>query len=112
MYLYVELWTARPEWLALSEGERRAFIDSVGGSIGSLVAMGAEPIGTALDDADTPLATGHRFLCAWRMPSKAVAEKLEEEVEKSGWHRYFDQVNARGPILDMDATLEAMVRGG
>jgi len=111
MYLYVELWTARPEWLALSEEERRSYIESVGGSIGSLVALGAEPIGTALDDADTPHATGHRFLCAWRMPSREMARKLEEEVEKSGWHRYFDQVNARGPILDMDETLEAMVQG-
>ncbi len=38
------------------------------------------------------------------MPHKELINQLEEAVEQAGWHKYFEQVNASGEII----TLEAM----
>ncbi len=63
---------------------------------------GVEPLGFALNDEDTPLSAGYDFVGAWKMPNKEVAQQFERFLEDSGWHGYFEQVNARGQIMEMD----------
>ncbi len=60
---------------------------------------GVEVLGFAANDADTPLSAGYDFLAAWRMPSKEAAQRFERFVEGAGWHEYFEQANARGPVM-------------
>ncbi len=62
MYLYVELWNARPEWLALSESERQNYIAQVGPGIRKLNEAGIKLVGFASNDPDTPYRSDHRYL--------------------------------------------------
>jgi hypothetical protein len=112
MYLYVELWSARPAWLALSPEERAAYMDGIGPAIGQLLEAGIELLGFAVADQDALLASKHVYVGAWRMPSREHAILLEQAVDGARWHEYFEQVNARGAIMDPADALAHMVRGG
>ena len=98
MHLYVELWKARPEWLALPAAERAAYVEGFGPAISGLLDAGVELVGFAVADADAPHAVDYPYLAVWRMPSLELVHRLEALVETAGWHRYFDQVNARGAL--------------
>ena len=54
MYLYVELWKARPVWLTLGKDERERFFGTVGQEIGNQIGAGCELVAVARNDADTP----------------------------------------------------------
>jgi hypothetical protein len=62
MHLYVELWKARPEWLALSVEERQKYFDKVGTEIQKLTEAGVEVVGFAINDDDTPHRSNYRCL--------------------------------------------------
>jgi hypothetical protein len=111
MYLYVELWKARPAWLALSPAERAGYMQQVEPAIGQLLGAGIELLGFALSDADTLHGTEHTYLAAWRMPSKELALTLEHAVDGAKWHVFFEQVNARGAIMSPPDALAHMVAG-
>lgn len=96
MYLYVELWKARPAWLDLSTEERRQYFKNVGAEIEKLTEEGLEVVGFAINDEETPHRSEHRYMAVWKMPTRKHAEQLEESVAEAGWHDYFEQVNARG----------------
>lgn len=103
MYLYIELWKAKDTWLALSETERTTFFSQAMPALGQMLQAGViEPLGIALNDADTPLSSGYTFAAAWKLPNKETAQELENAVEAAGWHNYFEQVNARGEMLTLE----------
>ncbi|MEM7352831.1 MAG: DUF6616 family protein [Acidobacteriota bacterium] len=96
MHLYVELWNARPKWLALSVAERQDYFEKVGGEIQKLTETGVELVGFAINDEDTPHRGDYRYLALWKMPTLEQVEMLEASVQQAGWHEYFEQINARG----------------
>lgn len=51
----------------------------------------------------------YAYLAAWKMPWLALVEKLEAAVEADEFHEYFEQINARGPLVAPPAVLEHMV---
>ncbi|MDX1554709.1 MAG: DUF6616 family protein [Xanthomonadales bacterium] len=93
MYLYVETWNARPEWLALSRDDRLAFIEEVKGLLGSLVSDDLQLLGCVITDEDTPLHGGHQYVAVWQASDRDEVRKIEDGTERIGWHRYFQQVN-------------------
>ena len=109
MYLYAELWSTKPEWEALSVEEQQEFLARVGPSVQKLQDAGVEVVGFEIQDADVPYASPHRYLAVWKMPDLSLCERLEEAVESAGWHRYFDQVNLRGPLMPPPEALGDMV---
>ena len=110
MYLYVELWKARPAWLELAQGERKAWMDKLLAGLQQQLQSGVEVVGFASNDGETPYPSGYDFFAAWRMPNKEAAERFEGFVERAGWHEYFEQVNARGPSLETEQFVSAHVR--
>ncbi len=110
MHLYVELWNARPAWLALSAEERGAYFEQVGPAIEQLTNAGVEIVGWAINDDDTPHSSGHTYIAVWKMPNLELVKMLEEIVEGAGWYNYFDQINARGELVGPPPLLEHMAQ--
>ncbi len=108
--LYVELWNAKPAWLALSEKERSEYFEKVGSEIEKLMKEGIELVGFALNDQETPHRSDYRYIAAWTLPSKDHVDMLEESVYEAGWYRYFDQVNARGELVPPPVALGDMIK--
>jgi hypothetical protein len=96
MYLYVEMWRARPAWFALATDERERFFGTVGQEIGSQIGAGCELVGIALNDADTPRRAPYDYLAVWRIPDRERLGAFAATWEWVGFHNYFEQLDVRG----------------
>jgi hypothetical protein len=109
MYLYVELWKFRPAWLELSQGDRKSWMDKLLAGLQQQLQSGVEVVGFASNDGDTSHSSGYDFLAVWKMPSKDVARRFEDFVETSGLHEYYEQVNTRGQMMEMEEVVAALL---
>ncbi len=109
MYLYIELWNAKPEWLEFSEKERGDYMSQLGPAIEGLAKAGVEIVGWGVNDAETPYRGKYRYLAIWKMPNKDLVQQFEETVEQAGWHKYFEQINVRGGLLTPEAVIGNMI---
>ena len=109
MYMFVEQWKARPEWLALSQQGRKEYVSKVGQAIEELLKTGIAIVGFALNDSDTPHRADYRYFSVWTLPNKELVQQFEQAIEQSGWYQYFEQTNTRGELIPPDATLGDMI---
>jgi hypothetical protein len=98
MYLYVEMWNAKPTWLALSLQERRQFMAKVAVAAAALGPLGAEVLGAWVNDADVDHRLDKTYFTAFRFPSKEAVQSFEKIVRDSGWYDLFEQTNSSGEI--------------
>ncbi len=106
MYLYVELWRARPEWLRLPDRDRESYLERIMQGVEGTKDAGAELIGFALNEPETPSRADYTYVAAWRMRDRAAAEHQDQTFRTSGWLTYFDQTNARGEIMSGEELVE------
>ncbi len=98
MYIFVELWNVKQAWLDMSQEDRGAYVNGVGGAMEELAKAGVECLcWTHVDNKD--YLSGHDYIAVWKMPDEATVELFEKTVEGAGWYNYFEQVNARG-VMD------------
>ncbi|MCE3555459.1 hypothetical protein LWC33_28935 [Pseudonocardia sp. RS11V-5] len=110
-YILTEIWNARPSWHALALEERRQFFhERIGPLIMSLVEQGAEFLGCAIDDNTGPESMSCRYMAIWKLPEKALSERLEASAKESGFLDYFEQVNFSGRIITPDVMNADMIR--
>jgi hypothetical protein len=98
MYLYVEMWNAKPSWLALSLPERQQFMAKVAEAAKGLQPLGAELLGAWINDEDTDHRLAKTYFTAFRFPNKEAVQAFEAIVRASGWYDLFEQTNASGEI--------------
>jgi hypothetical protein len=109
MYLFVECWKARPEWLALDRAARGAYMTQLGEGIGELMKVGAEIVSWSINDADTAMRSQFDYFAVWKFPTMELMKGFEQIVEQSGWYLYFEQVNLRGEEGSPDVIIADMI---
>ena len=109
MYLFVECWKARPEWLALNAEARGAYMAQLGQGIEELLKAGVEIISWSLNDADTAKRSSFDYFAVWKFPNKEFVKGFEQVVEQSGWYNYFDQVNLSGELSDPSVNIAKLI---
>jgi hypothetical protein len=96
-----ELYTPKPEWLALDPIDRNRFFEAVGAGMTELSALGVEAIAFGETDAAKLQPAPQRFFAIWRFPNEAALDALLSGIAASGWHDYFETINAAGPGTDL-----------
>ncbi|HLP67704.1 MAG TPA: DUF6616 family protein [Rhizobium sp.] len=96
-----ELYTAKPTWLALSDEQRQQFFARIGSAMPALSELGVEPITMGKVDPSTLHSASHTFFAVWRCPDNAALHALVSGIAQSGWHDYFDTINAGGEGTDL-----------
>jgi hypothetical protein len=109
MYLFVECWKARPEWLALTPDARGAYMTQLGSGIGELIKAGVEIVSWSFNDPDTSNRAPFDYFAVWKFPTKEMAAGFEQVVQQSGWYNYFDQVNLKGEAAEPGVTIGHMI---
>ena len=105
MYLFIEAWTPKPAWLALSREEREAYVSRLTGGMPELQAAGIEVVGWGFSDGDAR-GTQHVAFAVWRCPSRQAANQLRQAVERSRWYEYFEQLDLGGEVQSPEVVLE------
>ena len=95
-----ELYSAKPAWLALSRQGRQQFFTAIGSAMPALSALGVELITFGKVDQSKLHAASQTFFAVWRCPDATALEALVSGIAQSGWHEYFDTVNAGGKGTD------------
>lgn len=104
-----ELYTPRPAWLALDHHRRVAFFEDIGAGMAQLSALGVEAIAFGQTDASKIHAASQQFFAIWRFPDEAALNALLDGISASGWHDYFDTVNAAGAGVDFTGHVAQLV---
>jgi hypothetical protein len=99
-----ELYTPKPAWLALGQSERQQFFVAIGAGMQALGAMGIESIALGATDATIHPAP-QQFFALWQLPDAAAQAALLSGIAATGWHDYFDTVNAAGAGVDFPTHL-------
>jgi hypothetical protein len=109
MYLFIECWKARQEWLDLNSEDRAAYLAELGKGIEALVGSGVEIVSWSINDPDTSNRGSFDYFAAWKFPSKELAEGFELIIQQSGWYNYFDQINFKGRVMTPSAVIEQII---
>lgn len=99
-YYLTELYSAKPAWLALPDAARHAFFATIGEGMPPLMALGIEPIAMGKIDPSPLHSAPHQFFAIWRLPDAAALATLLNGIAATGWHEYFDTINAAGQTTD------------
>ena len=100
-----ELYSPRQQWLSLDEASRTGFFETIGAGMGALSALGIEAIALGRTEATTLNAPTQQFFAIWRAPDATAMQALIKGIAASGWHNYFDTINATGAGGDLNAHL-------
>lgn len=104
-----ELYTPKPAWLALDPIDRNRFFEAVSAGMAELSALGVEAIALGETDATKLHPAPQRFFAIWRFPDEAALDALLSGIAASGWHDYFETINAAGLGTDLPGHLAQLV---
>ena len=112
MHYLLELYSPKPAWLALDGTARQSYFATVGAGMAALSGSGAEALAMGAVDGGKLHAAAQQFYAVWRFPDEAALDALLAGIAATGWHDYFDTLNAAGPAVDFRcATLGEQDRG-
>lgn len=109
MYLFVECWKARQEWLDLKMEDRVSYMTELGKGIQSLVEASVEIVSWSMNDPEISKRSKFDYFAIWKFPTKEFAQQFEKIIEQSGWYAYFDQVNLGGVAGTPEASVGHMI---
>ncbi|KAB0536898.1 hypothetical protein HNQ68_002994 [Pseudochrobactrum saccharolyticum] len=100
-----ELYSPKAAWLTLSPEQRQAFFATIGSGMGGLSELGIEPLAFGQTDSSQLHPAQQQFFAIWKFSDKAAVTALLEAIAATGWHDYFDTINAAGEATDMNTHL-------
>jgi len=110
MIYFIELWNAKPEWLALSQQERADYMAQIGPHIGGLLEKGVEILTWSENDPSTSKRADYDFFAIWKFPDEATANDFQNLVEGAGWYNYFEQTNIQGATNSVENVISSLVQ--
>ncbi len=107
-----ELYSPKPTWLALDPTARHQFFEKVGAGMAALSSRGIQAIALGEADRGKLYAAPQQFFALWRFPDEAALDALLAAIASTGWHDYFDTVNAAGAGTDLPGHLVQLAATG
>lgn len=108
MHYLIELYSPKPAWLALDPQARGAFFQNIAAGMQALADHGIEAIALGQTDPAIPHGAAQQFFAIWRAADAAGIAALVAGIAASGWHDYFQTINASGAGDDLPAHLEQL----
>ncbi len=106
--ILIELYEHKPAWLLLSMEERQAFFARIGTGMAELLALGIEPLAFGEREPALPHGADQRFFAVWRARDRPALDAMVAGIAASGWHDYFETVNAAGQSVDLTTHLSQL----
>ena len=105
MHYLLELYSPKPAWLALDSAARQAYFAAVGAGMAALSGMGAEALAMGAIDGGKLHAAPQQFYAVWRFADALALDALLAGIAATGWHDYFETLNAAGPGVELPTHL-------
>lgn len=109
MQLFIELWSTKPAWLALSQEERAVYMQNVREALEAMQEGGIEILGWGAVDPATGHTADYNFFAVYRMQNPEQAAAFEAAVAAAGWYEFFEQINACGELVDAHTVIDRLI---
>lgn len=103
-----ELYSPKPAWIALSPEQKQAFFARIGAGLSNLSELGIEPLAFGQTDPSQLHPAQQPFFAIWKFSDAAAVTALLEGIAATGWHDYFDTINAAGKATDLTTHLSQL----
>lgn len=100
----MEVWSAKPAWLALDAGQQRLFLDEILAKVGPLMEAGLDLVASGVVEADFPNSLPHHYFAFWQAEDPSIVLQFGQVLLDGSWYGYFDQLNISGtaePLPDV-----------
>lgn len=107
----VELWSPKPEWIAMSTDDRQKFFDQLLEKV-NVPGFGDDQDMVTLGMCQTesfPHSTRHTWMAVWQAPDKQTFESFIARVESGGWFDLWEQEHAVGQLLPFDDAIQRQI---
>lgn len=111
MFLYVVFCTPEERWLALTAGERVAWLGAALDTLENVLGPGAILAGHTLDRQGEGDGE-YRYIFAWNLADRASAARLDAALETGGWRQYFNVMVIGGANMLRDQFIETVAGAG
>ena len=102
-----ELYSPTAQWLALPQPERQQYFAKIGAGMPALTELGVEVL--ALGETSLCIhGASQKFFALWRLPNAEITHILMSAIADTGWHDYFETINAVGAGVDFPAHLQQL----
>ena len=105
MHYLLELYSPKPAWLALDGAARQAYFDRIGAGMAALSGLGAEALAMGAVAGGKLHGAPQQCYAVWRFPDEAALDALLAGIAATGWHDYFETINAAGLGVDFPGHL-------
>lgn len=96
MQYLIELYTPTAKWQALSSDEKSSFLSSIANGMQALAEYKMQVISMGKIDSNVSNASEHSFFAIWSFDDQAARDVLIAAISSTGWHDYFQTINAAG----------------
>lgn len=96
-----ELYSPKPAWTALPAPEKQQFFAAIGAGMTALSELGIEALAFGETDETKLHPATQQYFAIWRFADEAALDALLDGIAASGWHDYFETINAAGPATDL-----------
>ncbi len=104
-----ELYSPKQAWLNLTAAERQQFLEKVGAAMPALASLGVEAISLGQINKEKLHSSEHQFYAIWRCADDQALNALVGGIAQSGWHDYFETINAGGKGGDFGNHLAQLI---
>lgn len=105
-----ELYSPKPAWIALSAEQKQEFFARIGSGLSDLNALGIEAVAFGQTDVSQPHPAQQQFFAIWKFADAAAVAALLAGITSTGWHDYFDTINAAGQATDLPTHLSQLAQ--
>ena len=103
MYVVVETWRAKREFLAAPIEFREELFARIKAAMAEMAQAGIVTLGWGSVDRSADHSTDYDWFAVWQAPNAELAAAFLQGVERSGWYTWFEQVNVLGEVRTVDA---------
>lgn len=103
MYVVVETWTAKPEFLAAPVKTKEELFAGIKAAMAEMAQAGIVTLGWGSVDRSADHSADYDWFAVWQAPNAELAGAFLQGVERSGWYTWFEQVNVLGELRPVDA---------
>lgn len=109
MQYLIELYSPTAKWQALTQAERSSFLSSIANGMQALAEYKMQVISMGKIDSTVSNTSEHSFFAIWSFDGQPARDALIAAISSTGWHDYFQTINAAGHGVEFPEHMQQLL---
>lgn len=108
----IEIWSAKPGFEALAPEERQLIVDKVLSAVAPVMEKGLTLEAAGMASLNSAGEGTPRYFAVWTSPNDDMMRHFLAALSSAGWFEYFEQTDAGGETVELQAILQRHIVEG